>query len=132
MDVVKILRKTKIKQVITPQSKEALQQKFENRKSKHQTELDQLHFEKKKMLHQKRFPANQVEKRFNQEEERRKRSIEWCKYQLEQLEILPIGSEIVEGEVEEIIELSVGDSWDDIAGNREIVIKDGIIEKINR
>lgn len=76
---MKILRKTKIKQVITPQSKEALQQKFENRKSKHQTELDQLHFEKKKMLHQKRFPANQVEKRFNQEEERRKRSIEWCK-----------------------------------------------------
>lgn len=45
---------------------------------------------------------------------------------------MPIGSEIVEGEVEEIIELSVGDSWDDIAGNREIVIKDGIIEKINR
>lgn len=128
---MKILRKTKIKQVITPQSKEALQQKFENRKSKHQTELDQLHFEKENAS-SKRFPANQVEKRFNQEEERRKRSIEWCKYQLEQLEILPIGSEIVEGEVEEIIELSVGDSWDDIAGNREIVIKDGIIEKINR
>ncbi len=132
MDVVKILRKTKIKQVITPKSKATLQQKFEKRKTKHQTELDQLYFEKKKLLHQKKFQPNQVEKRFNREEERRKRSIEWCTYQLEQLETLPIGSEIVEGEVEEIIELSVGDSWDDIAGNREIVIKDGIIEKINR
>ncbi len=128
---MKILRKTKIKQVITPSSKEKLKQKFEKRLIRHRNELDQLQFEKKKMLHQKKFPANQVESRFKREEARRKRQIDWCEFQLNKLESLPMGSEIVEGEVEEIIEISVGDSWDQIAGNREIVIKDGIIDKIN-
>ncbi|PKR78597.1 hypothetical protein CEY16_02245 [Halalkalibacillus sediminis] len=129
---MKILRKTKIKQVITENSKSHIISKFNKRIDRLTNEIDQLQFEKKKMIYQKRSDAQRIEQRFAEEEKKRQQRIDWARKQIEQIETLPLGSEVVEGEVEEVIELEVGDRWDDAMGERSILIKDGEIIKIDR
>ncbi|NIK10765.1 YlqD family protein [Alkalibacillus sp. S2W] len=128
---MKIIRQTKVKQVLTETSKEKLQYHFENEISAKRKEIDQLVFEKKKLLKQQ-FDPQKVEEKFAKEELKRQQSIEWYEFQLEQLNQLPLGSEMTEREVEEIVEVSIGDNWDELMGNREIVVQDGKIVKINR
>lgn len=48
----------------------------------------------------------------------------------DQLNILPLGSEIIEREVEALVPIKVGDQWSSIQTNKEIVIKDDIIIEI--
>ncbi|MDQ0159116.1 YlqD family protein [Alkalibacillus salilacus] len=128
---MKIIRQTKVKQVLTETSKEKLQYHFENEISAKRKEIDQLVFEKKKLLKQQ-FDSQKVEAKFAKEELKRQQSIEWYEFQLEQLKQLPLGSEITEREVEEIVEVSIGDNWEELMGAREIVVQDGKIVKINR
>lgn len=49
---------------------------------------------------------------------------------MEQLEILPLGSEIREREMEAILEISVGDRWDESFFDKTIVVTDGIVTEI--
>ena len=48
---------------------------------------------------------------------------------MEQLEILPLGSQLKEREVQGLVNVEVGDKWDDFL-NKTIVVKDGIITEI--
>ncbi|MFD2638251.1 YlqD family protein [Piscibacillus salipiscarius] len=128
---MKILRKTTVKQVITDQSRELIKEKFNQKIGQAKKELEQLQFEKKKLTYQKRFNSSKVEERFSVEENKRKQSIEWLEQQIGQLDHIPNGSELIEGEVDELIEVEVGDQWEAVAGNRTITIKDGQIIDIN-
>ncbi|EQC2287776.1 YlqD family protein, partial [Listeria monocytogenes] len=51
-------------------------------------------------------------------------------FQMEQLEVLELGSEIREREMETIIDVQVGDKWDKSIFDKTIVVKDGIIVEI--
>jgi hypothetical protein len=43
---------------------------------------------------------------------------------------LPLGSEIKEKEVQALVDVNVGDSWDQITKEQMIIVKDGIIIEI--
>ncbi|WP_194840825.1 YlqD family protein [Filobacillus milosensis] len=128
---MKFIRKTTIKQIITSESRNQLKEKFDLKIGQAKKELEQLQFEKKKLIYQKKFSQSKVEKRFVVEENKRQQLIEWYEYQLQQLHDIPDGNEIVEGEVDEVVEVDIGDNWDAISGNRSILIKDGKIIDIN-
>ncbi|GEL75900.1 YlqD family protein [Tenuibacillus multivorans] len=128
---MKIVRKTTVKQIVTDQSRDNLKSKFQQKIGQTKKELEQLQFEKKKMIYQKRFNQSKVEERFAIEENKRKQQVDWYEYQLQQLDDIPNGSEIIEGEVDEIVEVDIGDDWQTISGERSITIKDGKIIDIN-
>lgn len=51
-------------------------------------------------------------------------------FQIEQLHMLPLGSELKEKEVQAIIEVKKGTPWEDIEKGKTIIIKDGIVDEI--
>ncbi len=51
-------------------------------------------------------------------------------FQIEQLHMLPLGSELKEKEVQALVDVQVGDVWDEGFGESTIIIRDGIIDEI--
>ncbi|OUM91707.1 MAG: hypothetical protein C6P37_05960 [Caldibacillus debilis] len=127
---MKIIQRVQVFQVLTENSKNALKEQFLSRKRQLEKECGQLQFEMKKMEKTKKFAVSDVRFYFEREIKSREEKIKWLEYQLEQLEQLPIGSEIKDGELEAVAEIGVGDSWDKIVNGKSIVVKDGIIVEI--
>ncbi|MGM8214446.1 YlqD family protein [Bacillaceae bacterium W0354] len=127
---MKIIRKTTVKQIVTDHSREKLASFFQTKIEQLKKEIEQLQFEKKKMIFQKRFDREKIDHRFAIEKKKREQNITWYEFQLEQLQQIPNGSEITEREVDEIIDVSIGTEWDKIAGDRSIIIKDGKVIEI--
>lgn len=128
---MKVLRRAVVKQVLTEKSKTMLYDSFSKEKKRYETECEQLDFERRKTL--KNCDKNDhpyVTSRFQEEIERRKEKIRTLNFKIEQLETLPIGTEIVEREVEFITEIKVGDPMDNLTTPAEIIVKDGIITEI--
>ena len=50
---------------------------------------------------------------------------------MEQLEILPVGSELKEREVQSLVDVQVGENWEELIKTRTIVIKDGVVSEIS-
>lgn len=127
---MKIIKRIQIKQVITEESKVALREKFEHEKHRLEIECQQLLFEKKKLKNRSPASKQQVHERFYQEIEQRKDKIKLLDFKLEQLELLEIGSEIVEKEVDALVEVKVGADWDQIIGKQAIVVEDNKVVRI--
>ncbi|GGD27675.1 YlqD family protein [Pontibacillus salipaludis] len=127
-----IIKRVPVKRVLTEASKEKLQQEFETRKARLDEECQQLSFEKRKIEVKQNISREEVAKRFNREIDKRKEKIRWLEYQLEQLEILPLGSEIEDGEVESIVDLNVGDTWDEQMNQGAIIVQDGKVIRIDK
>lgn len=123
-----ILQRVSVKQVITEKSKEQLITEFTRKKQQLERERDQLYFELKKMSKAKKNP--EVRTKYMKEIERKGESIKNTIFQLEQIHILPLGTEIKEKEIDAIIEVNEGDNWDELMKEKTIVIKDGIVEQI--
>src|SRR5690625_6638956 len=97
---MKVIQKVLIKQVITKESKQKLSESFKNRRIQLEQECQQLLFEQKKIQAKSTFSKEEIRRRFKREIDRRKKKIQQLQFKLEQLEILDIGSEIVEREVD--------------------------------
>src|SRR5690625_7546795 len=95
---MKVIQKVLIKQVITKESKQKLSESFKNRRIQLEQECQQLLFEQKKIQAKSTFSKEEIRRRFKREIDRRKKKIQQLQFKLEQLEILDIGSEIVERE----------------------------------
>lgn len=95
-----------------------------------QKECDQLRFELKKLDRTKKFPSASLKSHFEKEINGRKEKIKLIDFQIEQLNLLPLGSEIKEKEVQALVDVNVGDSWDQITKEQMIIVKDGIIIEI--
>ncbi|WP_226665731.1 YlqD family protein [Metabacillus litoralis] len=121
-----ILHHVTVKQTITETSKHELIEQFTEKKKRLEQECDQLYFEYKKIEKTSKPLASQYLK----EIDKRREKIKLVDFQLEQVNILPLGSELKEKEVEAIIEVNVGDNWSDIMQEKTIVIKDGIVDQI--
>lgn len=127
---MKIIKTIEIRQVITENSKAKMKAEFYDQKMRLEQECQQLLFEKRKMLNRKGVPKQEVEHRFQKEIKKRKEKIELIEFKEEQLEVLDIGSEIVEGEVEALVEVGIGTNWEELK-KQAIVIKDNIVVRID-
>lgn len=128
---LQIIQKVIVKQMITENSKYTLQKKFEREKKQLELECQQLLFEQRKLMNKLTQSKTEVEERFEREINFRKDKMLMIDFKIEQLEVLEIGSEIIEREMEAIVPVEVGKDWETIMKERIIVVKDNIIVRID-
>jgi hypothetical protein len=119
-----------IKQVLTEKSKDLLMKRYENQKFHLAKESDQLQFEMKKIERSKKYQSHKLNQHFERELNERAEKIKLLDFQIEQLNILPIGSELKEKEVQGMVDIQVGDNWEEEALSKTIIIEDGIVKEI--
>ncbi|MCA1062348.1 YlqD family protein [Rossellomorea sp. AcN35-11] len=119
-----------IKQVLTEKSKELLMKRYENQKLQLSKECDQLQFEMKKIERARKYPSHKLNQHFERELNERADKIKLLDFQIEQLTILPIGSELKEKEVQGMMDIQVGDNWEEGALSKTIIIEDGFVKEI--
>ncbi|MHC5253295.1 YlqD family protein [Listeria kieliensis] len=127
---MQIVQKITVKQVLTEKSRAELLTYYSEQRKLLEKEREQLLFEQKKVEHKNRYQKEQVSDYFEQEMQVRKEKMKLVDFQMEQLGILPLGSEIREREMEALIEISVGDKWDESLFDKTIVVTDGIVTEI--
>jgi len=127
---VNILQTVVVKQVLTETSKQVLLSKFELEKSQLQKESEQLRFEMRKLEKAKKMTVNSFKNRFENEIHTRLEKIKLLDFKIEQLHMLPLGSELKEKECQAIVEVNVGDAWEVIQTEKTIIIKDGVVDEI--
>lgn len=127
---MKILQSVVVKQVLTEKSKLVLLEGYLIKKQQLEKECDQLQFELKRLEKTKKFQQGSLKRHFEKEIQMRQEKAKLLDFQIEQLHILPLGSELKEKEVKAIIEVSEGDRWEDIQSEKTIIIKDGIVDEI--
>ncbi|WP_164215439.1 YlqD family protein [Virgibacillus sp. YIM 98842] len=128
---MKIIKKVVIKQIITEKSKLKLKRNFHNHKMRLEQECQQLLFEKRKLQNKSAASKQDIAHRFQQEINRRKEKIKLADFKIEQLDMLEMGSEIIEKEMEALVDVSVGSDWKEIMTEGAIVIKDDIVIRID-
>lgn len=132
--VMKIKRPVQVKVILTETSKNDLSLEYQERLSQLNLELEQLRFQSKKMIHDasKKSPDLQrlTLEKLRQEEKRKNEQIENLQFQIEQIDLLPIGTEILHSTIESEVEIKVGDVWEDLMKSSEIIIRDGIVHEI--
>lgn len=128
---MQIIKKVLIKRVITERSRNQLKEKFEREIKKLERESQQLLFEKRKLQNKMNRSKREIEEQFEREIKQRRDKIVLIEFKVEQLDILQVGSEIVESEVEAIVEVGVGSSWKDIMSTQSIVIEDDVVIRID-
>ncbi|WBX79592.1 YlqD family protein [Virgibacillus salarius] len=128
---MKIIKKVLIKQIVTEKSKEKLKTNFYNHKMRLEQECQQLLFEQRKLSNKLGISKQEVGHRFQQEINNRKEKIKLADFKIEQLEMLEMGSEIIEKEVEALVEVSEGSHWNELMGESAIVVKDDIVIRID-
>ena len=104
---------------------------FLNTKMRLEQECQQLLFEQRKLQARKGVSKIEVENRFQMEINNRKEKIKEMTFKMEQLEILEVGSEIIEKEVDALVEVSVGMRWNEIMNEKAIVIEDDVVKRID-
>src|SRR5690625_4271493 len=129
---MEIIKKVLIKQIITEQSKEKLHTNFMKSKMRLEQECQQLLFEQRKLQNKTGVSKQEIAKRFQPEIKQRKENIKIIDLKLEQLDTQEIGSEIIEKELEELVELYEGVDWDEVMKENAIVINVGIAMRVDK
>jgi hypothetical protein len=124
---MKLLQSVVVKQVLSEKSKKELEEKYLSNKLQLQKESDQLRFELKKLEKTAKFKQQTLKNQFEKEIHIRLEKIKLIEFQLEQLHMLPLGSEIKEQEVQAIVDVHIGDNWSSFIQNKTIVIKDDLV-----
>lgn len=127
---MKILQNVIITQVLTESSKNQLLDKYKSERLQLQKESEQLRFEMKKLEKTRTLSPKNLKSHFEKEINKRQEKIKLLEFQMQQLEVLPIGSELKEREIPSIIEVQVGTNWEELTKTKTIVIKDGIVAEI--
>jgi hypothetical protein len=131
---MKIIRPVQVKVILTEASKIELEKEYQDRLDQSKIELEQLRFQGKKVLHDaSKKGSDQIrimQEKLRSEEKKKNEQIEHTEFQIEQLQLLPIGTEILHSTIDSEVEINVGDIWEDLMKNDEIIIKDGIIHEI--
>ena len=125
-----IIQTVTVKQVLTENSKQELLEGYAAKRKQLQKESDQLRFELKKQEKTKKLHPASLKQHFEKEIQLRQEKVQLLDFQIEQLHILPLGSEIKETELQGIVDVSVGDQWDEFLSGKTIIVKDGIVAEI--
>lgn len=128
---MQIIKKVRIKQVLTEQSKESMLDDFAQDKEQLERECEQLLFEQRKVHHKLGTSKQHIRDRFEREIEARKDKIKLIDFKMEQLSLLDLGSEIIEKEMDALVEVEIGSQWSNISGTTSIVIEDDIVVRID-
>lgn len=128
---MQIIKKVIIKRVITEKSREQLRKTFKKEIKRLKRESQQLLFEQRKLQNKMNRSKREINQRFQREIKRRKDEIVLIEFKIEQLDILQLGSEIVEKEVDAIVNVEVGSHWQKIMKKQSIVIKDDVVIRID-
>ncbi len=127
---MKILQTVTVKQVLTKHSKEKMLNNFNNEIFQLKKECEQLKFEMKKMEKTKKFTSSNLLSHFEKEMKTRQEKIKLIEFQIEQLHMLPLGSELKERDIQALVDIHVGDKWEAFSNEKTIIVKDGIITEI--
>ena len=126
---MKILQNVIVKQILTEKSKLELLDQFNSKKAVLKKECDQLRFELKKLEKTKKFQPVSLKTHFEKEIDVRKEKIKLLDFQIQQLDILPYGSELKESEVQAIVDVEIGQNWEEIVQTKTIIVKDGVVDE---
>lgn len=129
-NLMQLIQTVVVKQILTEKSREKLLKQYNAKRLQLQKECDQLQFELKRLEKTKTFSPNALKKNFEKEIQMRHEKEKLLEFQIEQLHMLPLGSEIKEKEVQALVDIKIGDVWNEKVGQPTIIIKDGIIEEI--
>jgi hypothetical protein len=127
---MKILQTVVVKQILTENSKQKLLEQYFSNKMQYLKECDQLQFELKRLEKTKKFETNGLMRHFEKEMQKRKEKVKLLEFQIEQLHMLPVGSELKDKEVQAIVDINIGDKWEEQIGESTIIVKDGMIAEI--
>jgi len=127
-----IIKKVLIKQVMTESSKDKMKQRFHQHKMQLEQECQQLLFEQRKLQNKSGLSKEEVRRRFQGEIKKRKDEIRLIDFKTEQLDMLPLGSEMIEREVEALVEVQVGMQWEALMEPSAIVVEDGVVVRIEK
>ncbi len=127
---MQIIQHVTVMQVLTESSKDKLLTTFLEKKERLERECNQLYFQLKK--HEKEPHQQEAIPQFQKAIDKRQEKIRQIDFQVEQLDILPLGSEMKETEVDALVEVKIGDKWDDKMQDNVIVVKDGTIVEIRQ
>ncbi|HZG61116.1 MAG TPA: YlqD family protein [Anoxybacillus sp.] len=126
---MKIIQTVEVKQILTEESKAKLLKKFEARKRSLQQECEQLRFELKRLEKAKKHSPLLLKQHFEKEINDRLEKVKLLDFQIEQLHILPLGSELKEREIQALVEVNIGDKWEEVMAPKTIIIEDGIVKE---
>lgn len=127
---MKLITTVTVKQILTENSKQNLFERFSERKLQLQKEIEQFRFEMKRMEKSKKYSIASLHEYFDREIDDRKEKLKVLDFQLEQLELLPLGAELKDRDIQGMVEVQIGDNWNDILLGKTIIVKDGVIEAI--
>lgn len=127
---MKLLQTVTVKFVLTENSKRDLQEKYHSDKLQLEKECEQLRFEKKRLEKTKKYGQEMIAQSFDKEIQNRSDKIKQVEFLLEQLHMLPLGSEIKEKEIQALVDVREGDRWSEVTQDKTIIIKDDVIIEI--
>lgn len=133
METITIIRRIKVKAIVTERLKQELVLQIQEGIKKMEMELNFLEQRNKKALTELTLKASPqvqaVREHFEWEKKKREESKAALLEQLKKINVLEEGQEVLQGEVEGPVEIKLGDSWEGIL-EKEIVLKDGIVVNI--
>lgn len=125
-----------VKMVITEDYRKKIFEEINSSIEQVKLELEQLQFQHKRLLSEAQKKGTEavriVQDRIGFEHKKRKEKLDRLMIQLDQVERLSDGEEILHTTVESEVDINIGDSWDGIFSQKEIVVKDGIIIDIRK
>ena len=127
---MKILQTITVNQILTQTSKNRLLENYQKQYTRLQKEIDQLKFEMKRLEKTKKIKPVTLKAHFEKEVSVRNEKMKLLEFKREQLEILPVGSELKEREVQAIVDVKIGDDLDELIAAKTIVVKDGKVTEI--
>lgn len=126
---LKVIKKIPVKVVLTEKERETQHERLNGQLERMEREVEQFHFERKKMEKKHGSLPSNIDERLHQEVRQRKARIETLQYHREQLEVLPDFHEMKIDEVDSIVEVTEGMEWN-VLQDREIVIEDGVVKRV--
>lgn len=127
---MKILQTICVKQVLTDISKNQLLKKYNSQQIQLEKEIDHLKFEMKKLEKTKKLQPISLKAHFEKEITHRSEKMKLLDYKMEQLEILPTGSELKEREVQALVDVEIGADWEELMKTKTIIVTDGKVTEI--
>ncbi|TRZ38747.1 hypothetical protein CEQ21_25615 [Niallia circulans] len=126
---MQILHTVTVKQILTEKTKQASEKKISQELLQLEKECEQLKFEEKKLL-KGNHSVNAVKQHISKELAQREQKKKTLEFQLAQLHILPLGSELKSQELTGIVDINIGDVWDERLLHKTILLKDGKVVDI--
>ncbi|MGG1661458.1 YlqD family protein [Brevibacillus sp. NRS-1366] len=131
-----IFRSVQVKIIMTEASRAVLVAQYRNQLQQRNEEWEQWQFQAKKILADARKKSADTyalaQEKIAREERLRKEKIENLTLQLDQVENLPVGSELDYQTIQSPVTIQVGDIWDEKMAGTEIMLKDGRVHEIRQ